>query len=350
LISRVLSDRKEAKRTAPRRRGSLVGPREVPGDHGVYEGLHVFGRHGDREAQGAEPQRQPGLRPLLPRQGDARQQLDGASAARQAARLLRELGGEERQGVEHGITPPAAGGGAPQERTSGRPRPLPVGGAVDEEVGLSPRLGGRLARRVQERLGLLYVALRDFRTEVRTAYQLVTLYRDIRARHAEAVISRYVEPPDLWPHADPSPVDQHLSVRLEAACKKYRVGRNQAGKRRLADLAATSGVNVEAMCLHDGLDVLIHCVNRRLWNVRPWVEWNFWDAPPGVSASLGLERWFICPDLLTAMYLEVYLLVTDKKPMRICANPNCRMPFPAVPKHKKFCRGGCRSTGRNHPH
>jgi len=220
----------------------------------------------------------------------------------------------------------------------------------EREAPSFPTLETRVAHPTDRMPDPAPVALRDFRTEVRTAYQLVTLYRDIRARHAEAVISRYVEPPAFWPHADPSPVDQHLSVRLEAACKKYRVGRNQAGRRRLADLAATSGVNVEAMYLHDGLDVLIHCVNRRLWNVRPWVEWNFWDAPPGVSASLGLERWFICPDLLTAMYLEFYLLVTDKKPMRICANPNCRMPFPAVPKHKKFCRGGCRSTGRNHPH
>ena len=58
----------------------------------------------------------------------------------------------------------------------------------------------------------------------------------------------------------------------------------------------------------------------------------------------------VCPDLLSATYLQFYPLITDKKPVRVCANPNCRMPFPAVPKHKIFCRGGCRSTGRNHPH
>ncbi len=194
------------------------------------------------------------------------------------------------------------------------------------------------------------ISLRELRTEVRTAYQLVTLYRDVRARDATAVISRYVEPPDLWPHASSSPVDQYLYDRLEAACKDYQVGMEEAGERRRADLATSPGVNVEALYLQDGLRLLMHCVNTRLWNIRPWLERNYWDAPPEVSASLGLERWLVCPDLLSAMYLQFYLLVTDKKPMRICANPNCRMPFPAVPKHKIFCRGGCRSTGRNHPH
>ena len=194
------------------------------------------------------------------------------------------------------------------------------------------------------------ITVREFRTEVRTAYQLVTLYRDIRARDAEAVISRYMKPPTLWADASLSPVDQHFLIALEDASKEYQVSIDQAGERRRADLAQIPGVNVEAMYLHDGLGVLIHCVNRRLLNVRPWLEWNWWDRPPKGSISLGLERWLVCPDLLSAMYLQFYLLVTDKKPMGICANPNCRMPFPAVPKHKKFCRDGCRSTGRNHPH
>jgi hypothetical protein len=194
------------------------------------------------------------------------------------------------------------------------------------------------------------ITLREFRTEVRTAYQLVTLYRDIRVRDAEAVISRYIKPPAFWADASLSPIDQHFLNTLEDASKEYQVSIDQAGERRRADLAQMPGVNVEAMYLHDGLGVLIRCVNRRLWNVRPWLEWNWWDRPPQGSISLGLERWLVCPDLLSAMYLQFYLLVTDKRPMRICANPKCRMPFPAVPKHKKFCRSGCRSTGRNYPH
>jgi hypothetical protein len=194
------------------------------------------------------------------------------------------------------------------------------------------------------------ITLQEFRTEARTAHQLITLYRDISARDGEAVMSRYVKPPAPWRNTPDSPVDRYLRDRLDAASKEYRVPLDQAGERRRADLAASPSGYVEARYLQDGLRVLMRCLNTRLWNIRPWMERNYWDAPPEVSVSLGLERWLVCPDLLSAMYLQFYLLVTDKKPMRICANPNCRMPFPAVPKHKKFCRGGCRSTGRNHPH
>jgi len=194
------------------------------------------------------------------------------------------------------------------------------------------------------------ITLQEFRTEVRTAYQLMTLYRDIRARDAEAVINRFVDPPDLWPHASPSLVDKHVSNNLEAASKKYQVTPEHAGKKQRANVEETRGVNVEATYLHAGLDILIRCVNRKLWDVRPWLEWNWWDVPSEASTSIGLERWWICPDLLSAMYLQFYLLVTDKTPMRICANPNCRMPFPAKPTHRKFCKDGCRSTGRNYPH
>ena len=55
---------------------------------------------------------------------------------------------------------------------------------------------------------------------------------------------------------------------------------------------------------------------------------------------------FSCPDLLSAIYLQFYLLMTGALPLKICGNPNCRVAFEASRKDKKYCTAGCRSSGR----
>lgn len=179
----------------------------------------------------------------------------------------------------------------------------------------------------------------EFRTEVRAAYQLLTLYAEIRARETEAVMRRFIDPPETWPHAANTLVDRHLLRYQEAYGQRYR-----------AALDSAAGLDAETIHFKHGLDILIRCVNRKLEKVRPLLEQNWWDQPPAGSTSVGLVRWWHCPDLLAAMYLQFYLLITNKTSIRICANPNCRMPFPARRKDKLFCSPGCRSTGRNYPH
>jgi hypothetical protein len=63
---------------------------------------------------------------------------------------------------------------------------------------------------------------------------------------------------------------------------------------------------------------------------------------------LFARRTMWCPDLLSAVYLQFYLMVTDNKPLRRCENPACGLPFPAKPKHKRFCNASCRSNARNY--
>jgi len=191
----------------------------------------------------------------------------------------------------------------------------------------------------QEPLKPAAITVREFRSEVRTAYQLLTLYAEIRARDTEAVMRRFIQRPDTRPHAEYTFVDRYLLRYQQTLGQRYR-----------AELDSAVGWDSETIHFKHGLDILIRCVNRKLENVRPLMEQNWWDVPPAGSTSLGLVRWWRCPDLLAAMYLQFYLLITDKTPMRICANPNCRMPFPAPRKDKRFCSSGCRSTGRNYPH
>jgi hypothetical protein len=52
-----------------------------------------------------------------------------------------------------------------------------------------------------------------------------------------------------------------------------------------------------------------------------------------------------CPDLISAIYLQLFLLATKNTPMRFCKA--CQTPLPAKPKHKRFCNPTCRSNGRN---
>jgi hypothetical protein len=60
------------------------------------------------------------------------------------------------------------------------------------------------------------------------------------------------------------------------------------------------------------------------------------------------RRTMRCPDLLSAIYLQFYLMLTNNKPMRLCENPVCRMPLPVTRKDRRFCGATCRSNARHY--
>ncbi len=53
-----------------------------------------------------------------------------------------------------------------------------------------------------------------------------------------------------------------------------------------------------------------------------------------------------CPDLLSALYLQFYLMIRANKPMGYCEHPNCRTPFLLTSKKRRFCCETCRSGAR----
>jgi hypothetical protein len=53
-----------------------------------------------------------------------------------------------------------------------------------------------------------------------------------------------------------------------------------------------------------------------------------------------------CPDLISAIYLQLFLLATKNAPMRFCKG--CQTPFLAKPRHKRHCNDTCRSNARHH--
>lgn len=58
------------------------------------------------------------------------------------------------------------------------------------------------------------------------------------------------------------------------------------------------------------------------------------------------RRTYRCPDLLTAIWLQFYLAVTERHPLKRCANPSCFTLFFPNDGRQKYCDSGCRSTGR----
>jgi hypothetical protein len=73
-----------------------------------------------------------------------------------------------------------------------------------------------------------------------------------------------------------------------------------------------------------------------------WIKWK--DTAPFTGYRMGFS-WH-CPDLMSAIYLQLFLLATKNTPMRFCEA--CQTPLPAKPKHKRFCNATCRSNARNH--
>jgi hypothetical protein len=89
-------------------------------------------------------------------------------------------------------------------------------------------------------------------------------------------------------------------------------------------------------------------VTEKLADVRP----AFWsdrlpETPP--NAYKPTQSWN-CPDLLSAMYLQLYLWMTGSLPMRRCIIPTCRTPFPVTRANRRVCSDTCRSNLRHYPH
>lgn len=87
-------------------------------------------------------------------------------------------------------------------------------------------------------------------------------------------------------------------------------------------------------------------VRNRLEGVRPalWSD----ETSGGWAGRYRPTQSWKCPDLLSAVYLQFYLLMTNTLAMRVCENPACRMPLPVTRKNRRFCNSTCRSNMRHY--
>ena len=164
--------------------------------------------------------------------------------------------------------------------------------------------------------------LEDFREQARSAYRLLKLYAEIRGQEVEAIWDRVKNPQSSLDEALIAAFDStpHRALLSEFGRLYYR-----------SDLNARARDEVR---LFTSLRVLTDAVHEKAGH-RPRLS--------AESASTVIESWY-CPELLSAVYLQLYRLIADRRPMDYCEY--CGAPFP-YRANKFLCNSTCRSNARH---
>jgi hypothetical protein len=215
-----------------------------------------------------------------------------------------------------------------------------------------------LLRRKNEEQGALIesevnqapISVADFKAEVLCAHQLLTLYTEIRKEDLEALEARVYgtdskrHRASYWPHTPTTDLEHYFVHRRKAA----RLGRLAWFlKEKLLGPDESEWNDVGRWTVWTALTALQEIVKTRIAEVRLAFDMR-WTGSQPLGSDYRIPRSWDCPDLLSMMYLQFYLLITDFEPMRYCDNPACGMPFPATPKNKRFCNATCRSNARHY--
>jgi hypothetical protein len=194
------------------------------------------------------------------------------------------------------------------------------------------------------------ITVANFRAEVLCAFQLLTLYTDIQAENVGALEASIYgtdgtrHPSSYWPHTPSTTLEDFFASHREV------FGRGREGMRlkdEIIGFEESEGSNVKHWDVWAALRALQHVVENRIASVRLSFDEGYLSSPP-LGSDYRIPRSWKCPDLLSALYLQFYLLITDSEPMRRCQNPACGMPFPATRKNRRFCNATCRSNARNY--
>jgi hypothetical protein len=171
--------------------------------------------------------------------------------------------------------------------------------------------------------------IREFREEARYAHDLLDTYLKIRDEDAAGLRTKIRDPK--------SRLDQDFCNAFKENQRRWGLyagpdtGRdlpNGTTYRELRDHLTT----LAAQCaLGEITTELVSGVQLRV----------------GVLDARGLTSSWKCSDLLTALYLQFYRLITKSKPIRYC--DNCGQPFEATRSNRRFCDPSCRSGIRYEP-
>jgi hypothetical protein len=279
----------------------------------------------------------------------------------------------------------------PGHNLGGFPPPAPF---VDPDLALSfARLGARGEPSPQQiekwvsRYGLLFrkdtglpgdrvladgrvnqkpMEVRKFTREVFRFRDLLSLYVDIRDMNATALNERCFEPQ--------SAVDRELAAYVLPGVVEDGVSEDypfwERHDRFLKVLPSAMVIDrVIALADHflaDQLSASLDDVRLRMLpgfqtsysadeedqraQMKLWMDWRLADFKSRYRRTAPSARYRLAfswhsPDLISAIYLQLFLLATKNTPMRFCEA--CQTPIPAKPKHKRFCNSTCRSNARH---
>ena len=166
--------------------------------------------------------------------------------------------------------------------------------------------------------------LEDFRAETLRAIWLLNVYAEVRLRDTGALRARSSQPR--------SALDERLALDFYGPPEDVGFTVTPASK--------------ESEILWRAFTTLAEVTEEMLAAVRLGTEFGSPNEFDPASPRVG-QAWR-CPDLLSTIYLQFFLLLTANKSMRRCENPACLILFPATRKGKRYCNDTCRSNARYH--
>ena len=75
---------------------------------------------------------------------------------------------------------------------------------------------------------------------------------------------------------------------------------------------------------------------------------EYYELPSHWTDAFEPVQALRCPDLLSAIWLQLFLMVVDVLPTKFCENPKCQTAFPALRKDNVYCSDACRSNARHY--
>jgi hypothetical protein len=163
-----------------------------------------------------------------------------------------------------------------------------------------------------------FMPMQQFVSQVRQIRELTCLYAEISRREIDKIQTRTVQR-NSW-------LDDEL-------LKAFR----SLNYRSLRYAVEDGTLSQEELVIMLSVPVLMENVDYHLSEMR-WKPVWFLD-------SVGES--YRCPDLLSALYFQLFLIVRDKKRMDYCARHNCRTPFVVTSRKRRFCCNTCRSVARS---
>jgi hypothetical protein len=191
----------------------------------------------------------------------------------------------------------------------------------------------------------------DFTAEALCAHQLLHLYTDIKSGNLDAIKARfdgrYKQQESLkWGRILPDTVVDKL---LQAHANLAKNGHSHFQPNQWVLKNRGQWNEEDYRDVYSAADALQVYVGWRLDNIKLNLSpGNLFTSPLPLGATYRPDlRWY-CADLLSAIYVQFALLISDQRPMRRCENPVCELPFPATRKNKRFCNATCRSNARHY--
>ncbi len=201
------------------------------------------------------------------------------------------------------------------------------------EYGLLELEGSRMKGGLEGSPNRAPMSVEQFGSEVMQARSTMLLYRDVRYADSRNLLKRLVEM-----RANPTSAKAGSFSDMDRRLVLDYAGPSTLGQPML----------VTARRLLEGfVESQVASVRVSLWNVAPETTKEADEWADHMYEYVPTQSWRFS-DLRSAIYLQLYLIMVNAVPLKLCEHPKCRTPFPATREDKRFCTNTCRSGARRY--